>query len=99
MDDPTEAGGNKLGRRAPVPENELCQLRTTGARIRKPVASFGRTRGTEAFKANDHLQGLHRSDAVGIFVQERNIHFSCRTERDTVALPLLCVVSVGNRKN
>ncbi|GFN86451.1 hypothetical protein PoB_001295700 [Plakobranchus ocellatus] len=33
--DSTEAGGDKLGRQAPVPENDLHQLHTTGARVCK----------------------------------------------------------------
>ncbi|GFO07203.1 hypothetical protein PoB_003370800 [Plakobranchus ocellatus] len=32
------------------------------------------------------------------FVEERGTRSSCPTERDTVSLPLLCVVCAGNRK-
>ncbi|GFO12730.1 hypothetical protein PoB_003923500 [Plakobranchus ocellatus] len=52
----------------------------------------------EAYKANDYLQGLHWSGAVQIFRQARGTCSSRRTERDTIGLPLLCVVFAGNKK-
>ncbi|GFN77739.1 hypothetical protein PoB_000424500 [Plakobranchus ocellatus] len=52
---------------------------------------------SEVHKANDYLQGLHRSDAMQIFRAKRGTHSSSRTERDAGWVNKSWAIAFGDR--